>query len=444
MENQIFQLQYALDTFYFLVCGALVMWMAAGFAMLEAGLVRSKNTTEILTKNIVLYAVACIMYMIVGYDIMYGGSSFLSGIAGGETLVDDALAASAENGFEGGSVYSTAADFFFQVVFVATAMSIVSGAVAERMKLWAFVVFAVAMTAVIYPVEGAWTWGNGVAGSIGENGVFGWFALGDDITDAAGNVLVSGFGFSDFAGSGIVHMAGAAAALAGVMLLGARKGKYGKNGQVNAIPGANLPLATLGTFILWMGWFGFNGGSVLKLGDIASSNAVAMVFLNTNAAAAGGVVAALLLARIMFGKADLTMALNGALAGLVAITAEPSTPSALEATMIGAVGGVIVVFSIITLDKLKVDDPVGAISVHGVVGLWGLLAVPLTNDGASFVGQIVGALTIFVWVFGASFVVWMLLKKTMGIRVSEEEEYEGVDLTECGMEAYPEFTNATS
>jgi Amt family ammonium transporter len=303
-------------------------------------------------------------------------------------------------------------------------MSIVSGAVAERMKLWAFVVFAVAMTAVIYPLEGNWTWGGG--------SVFGLYSLGDD------------FGFSDFAGSGIVHMAGAAAALAGVLLLGARKGKYGKNGQINAIPGANLPLATLGTFILWMGWFGFNGGSVLKLGDIASSNAVAMVFLNTNTAAAGGVVAALLLARIMFGKADLTMALNGALAGLVAITAEPLTPSALEATMIGAVGGVIVVFSIITLDKLKVDDPVGAISVHGVVGLWGLLAVPLTNNGASFVGQIVGALTIFVWVFGASFVVWMLLKKTMGIRVSEEEEYEGVDLTECGMEAYPEFTKASS
>ncbi len=424
MENQIFQLQYALDTFYFLVCGALVMWMAAGFAMLEAGLVRSKNTTEILTKNIVLFSIACIMYMVVGYDIMYGGGLFLSGIAGGETLVADALITSAENGFEGGSVYSTASDFFFQVVFVATAMSIVSGAVAERMKLWAFVVFAVAMTAVIYPLEGNWTWGGG--------SVFGLYSLGDD------------FGFSDFAGSGIVHMAGAAAALAGVLLLGARKGKYGKNGQVNAIPGANLPLATLGTFILWMGWFGFNGGSVLKLGDIASSNAVAMVFLNTNTAAAGGVVAALLLARFMFGKADLTMALNGALAGLVAITAEPSTPSAIEATMIGAVGGVIVVFSIITLDKLKVDDPVGAISVHGVVGLWGLLAVPLTNDGASFIGQIVGALTIFIWVFAASFVVWMLLKKTMGIRVSEEEEYDGVDLAECGMEAYPEFTNATS
>ena len=423
MENQIFQLQYAMDTFYFLVCGALVMWMAAGFAMLEAGLVRSKNTTEILTKNVVLFAVACIMYMVVGYDIMYGGGLFLSGVAGGETLVDDALATSAENGFEGGSVYSTAADFFFQVVFVATAMSIVSGAVAERMKLWAFVLFAVAMTAVIYPLEGHWTWGGGK--------VFGLYSLGDD------------FGFSDFAGSGIVHMAGAAAALAGVMLLGARKGKYGKNGQVNAIPGANLPLATLGTFILWMGWFGFNGGSVLKLGDIASSNSVAMVFLNTNTAAAGGVVAALLLARIMFGKADLTMALNGALAGLVAITAEPSTPSALAATLIGGVGGVIVVFSIITLDKLKVDDPVGAISVHGVVGLWGLLAVPLTNEGASFVGQIVGALTIFIWVFVASFVVWMVLKKTMGIRVSEEEEYDGVDLAECGMEAYPEFTSAT-
>ncbi|MCP4874305.1 MAG: ammonium transporter [Gammaproteobacteria bacterium] len=424
MENQIFHLQYAIDTFYFLVCGALVMWMAAGFAMLEAGLVRSKNTTEILTKNIVLFAVACIMYMVVGYDIMYGGGMFLSEIAGGETLVDDALAASAEAGFEGGSVYSGASDFFFQVVFVATAMSIVSGAVAERMKLWAFVVFAVFMTAVIYPLEGNWTWGGG--------SVFGLYSLGDD------------FGFSDFAGSGIVHMAGAAAALAGVMLLGARKGKYGKNGQINAIPGANLPLATLGTFILWMGWFGFNGGSVLKLGDIASSNSVAMVFLNTNTAAAGGAVAALLLARILFGKADLTMALNGALAGLVAITAEPSTPSALAATLIGAVGGAIVVFSIVALDKLRIDDPVGAISVHGVVGLWGLLAVPLTNDGASFIGQIVGALTIFAWVFGASLAIWFVLKKTMGIRVSEEEEYDGVDLSECGMEAYPEFTNAPS
>lgn len=421
MENQIFQLQYAMDTFYFLVMGAFVMWMAAGFAMLEAGLVRSKNTTEILTKNIVLYAVACTMYLVCGYEIMYGGGYFLEGIAGGDTLVADALKASAENGFDGDSVYSKASDFFFQVVFVATAMSIVSGAVAERMKLWSFVLFAVVMTGVIYPMEGGWTWGG--------NSVFGLYKLGDD------------FGFSDFAGSGIVHMAGAMAALAGVLVLGARKGKYGPNGQVNAIPGANLPMATLGTFILWMGWFGFNGGSVLKLGDIANSNAVAMVFLNTNAAAAGGVVAAIILARLMFGKADLTMALNGALAGLVAITAEPSTPTPLAATLIGAAGGMLVVFSIVGLDKLRIDDPVGAISVHGVVGIWGLLAVPLTNSGATFGGQLVGMLTIGVWVFGASMLVWLVIKFLMGVRVSEEEEYEGVDLAECGMEAYPEFTS---
>ncbi len=418
MENNIFHLQYAMDTFYFLVCGALVMWMAAGFAMLEAGLVRAKNTTEILTKNVVLFAIACTSYMVVGYDIMYDGGIFLEGIAGGETLVDDALKASAENGFDGDSVYSGASDFFFQVVFVATAMSIVSGAVAERMKLWSFMVFAVVMTAFIYPMEGAWTWGG--------KSVFGMFSLGDD------------YGFSDFAGSGIVHMAGAAAALAGVLLLGPRKGKYSKDGKVNAIPGANLPLATLGTFILWMGWFGFNGGSVLKLGDIANSNAVAMVFLNTNAAAAGGVIVALIVARILFGKADLTMALNGALAGLVAITAGPDTPSALQATIIGAIGGALVVFSIVTLDKLKIDDPVGAISVHGVVGMWGLMIVPWTGD-ATIGGQFVGLLTILVWVFVASFITWFIIKMIMGIRVSEEEEYEGLDIGECGLEAYPEF-----
>ncbi len=332
MENNIFELQYAIDTFYFLICGALVMWMAAGFAMLESGLVRSKNTTEILTKNVALYAVACIMYLVCGYMIMYDGGLFLAGIDGGETLVEDALKASSENGFGGDSVYAGASDFFFQVVFVATAMSIVSGAVAERMKLWAFLLFAVVMTGFIYPMEGNWTWGGG--------SVFGLYSLGDD------------FGFSDFAGSGIVHMAGAAAALAGVLLLGPRKGKYTADGRVNAIPGANLPLATLGTFILWMGWFGFNGGSVLKLGDIANANSVAMVFLNTNAAAAGGLVTALVVARLLFGKADLTMALNGALAGLVAITAEPSTPSPLFATLIGAVGGFIVVFSILSLDKM--------------------------------------------------------------------------------------------
>ena len=443
MENQIFELQYALDTFYFLVMGALVMWMAAGFSMLEAGLVRAKNTTEILTKNVLLFAIACTAYMVVGYDIMYGGGIFLEGIAGGDTLTADALAASAEAGFDGGSVYSAASDFFFQVVFVATAMSIVSGAVAERMKLWAFAGFAVVMTAFIYPMEGAWTWGNGVAGSMGETGVFGLFALGNDIVNEAGDVIVSGFGFLDFAGSGIVHMAGAAAALAGVILLGARKGKYGPNGEIRPIPGANLPMATLGTFILWMGWFGFNGGSVLKLGDMASANAVAMVFLNTNAAAAGGVIAALIVAKMMFGKADLTMILNGALAGLVAITAGPDTPTPLIATIIGAVGGSLVVLSIVTLDKLKLDDPVGAISVHGVVGLWGLLAVPLTNTDASFSGQLIGAATIFIWVFGTSFVTWSILKMVMGIRVTEQEEYEGVDLSECGMEAYPEFTNNT-
>ncbi|MDX2374616.1 ammonium transporter [Psychrobacter sp. T6-6] len=418
MESQIFELQYALDTFYFLICGALVMWMAAGFTMLEAGLVRSKNTVEILTKNVALFATASIMYMVCGYAIMYGGDLFLSGIAGGDTLVEDALAASAENGFGGDSVYSAASDFFFQVVFVATCMSIVSGAVAERMKLWAFLLFAVVMTGVIYPLEGSWTWGG--------NDVFGLFNLGD-------------MGFSDFAGSGIVHMAGAAAALAGVLLLGSRKGKYGPNGEIRAIPGANLPLAALGTLILWMGWFGFNGGSVLKLGDIASANAVAMVFLNTNAAAAGGAVGALILARIIFGKADLTMLLNGALAGLVAITAEPSTPSALQATIFGVIAGIIVVLSILALDKIKIDDPVGAISVHGVVGLFGLLIVPITNPASTFIGQIVGAATIFAWVFIASLVVWAIIKAVIGLRISEEDEYEGADIAECGMEAYPEF-----
>ncbi|MEH6652256.1 MAG: ammonium transporter [Motiliproteus sp.] len=417
MENQIFELQYAMDTFYFLVCGALVMWMAAGFSMLEAGLVRAKNTTEILTKNVALFAISCIMYLVVGYELMYGGGIFLSGI---ETVdVEQVLADSKEAGFGGDSVYSGASDFFFQVVFVATAMSIVSGAVAERMKLWAFLAFAVVMTGVIYPMEGAWTW-NG-------DDVFGMYNLGD-------------LGFSDFAGSGIVHMAGASAALAGVLLLGSRKGKYGANGSINAIPGANLPMATLGTFILWMGWFGFNGGSVLKLGDISSAHSVAMVFLNTNAAAAGGAIAALITARILFGKADLTMLLNGALAGLVAITAEPSTPTALQATLFGAIGGVLVVFSIITLDKLRIDDPVGAISVHGTCGLLGLLLVPVTNGDVSFSGQIIGALTIFVWVFGFSLIVWGVLKAVMGIRISEEEEYEGADIAECGMEAYPEFT----
>ena len=403
MENTILELQFAIDTFYFLMMGALVMWMAAGFSMLEAGMVRSKNTAEILTKNIGLYAIACTTYMVYGYDIMYGGGVMLDGI---EVIAKDAT-------------YAAPSDFFFQVVFVATAMSIVSGAVAERMKLFTFFAFAVIFTGVIYPMEGSWTW-NGAS-------VFGMYTLGD-------------LGFSDFAGSGIVHMAGAAAALAGVIVLGARKGKYNKDGSSNAIPGANMPLATLGTFILWLGWFGFNGGSVLAMASKESANAVAMVFLNTNAAAAGGVIAALILVKLVWGKADLTMALNGALAGLVAITAGPDTPTALEATLIGAIGGILVVFSISTLDKVfKIDDPVGAISVHGVVGLWGLLAVPLTNSGVSFTGQLAGAGTIFVWVFGTSIVLWLILKAIMGIRISEEEEYAGSDISECGLEAYPEF-----
>jgi Amt family ammonium transporter len=426
MENltsTVTEMQYAMDTFYFLVCGALVMWMAAGFAMLEAGLVRSKNTTEILTKNVALFAISCTMYMMCGYAIMYAdlGNAFLSGIT-----------ADGVTGTEEAASYAPSADFFFQVVFVATAMSIVSGAVAERMKLWAFLIFAIVMTGFIYPMEGSWTWGGA--------DVFGIFNLGSLVE----NTLVDGemtyYGFSDFAGSGIVHMAGAAAALAGVLLLGARIGKYGKNGEIHAIPGANLPMATLGTFILWLGWFGFNGGSVLALASIESANAVAVVFMNTNAAAAGGLIAALAVARILFGKADLTMALNGALAGLVAITAGPDTPTPLSATIIGAIGGIIVVFSILSLDKLKIDDPVGAISVHGVVGLFGVMVVPFTNDGTSFLAQFLGALTIFVWVFISSLIVWGIIKMVMGIRVSAEEEYDGVDISECGMEAYPEFS----
>ncbi|RUR30265.1 ammonium transporter [Vreelandella andesensis] len=411
--NELADLSYALDTFYFLICGVLVMWMAAGFSMLEAGLVRSKNTAEILTKNIALFAIACTMYLLVGYYIMYSSSAggFLPNLGfliGAENSVDAVTA-----GGDDAPYYSMRSDFFFQVVFVATAMSIVSGAVAERMKLWAFLAFAVVMTAFIYPVSGYWTWGGG------------W---------------LSEVGYSDYAGSGIVHMAGAAAALAGVLVLGPRRGKYGKDGSIHAIPGANMPLATLGTFILWMGWFGFNGGSELKMSDISSANNVAQVFVNTNAAAAGGVLAALILAKLWFRKADLTMALNGALAGLVAITADPLSPSALGAAVIGAVGGLIVVFAIISLDKLKLDDPVGAISVHGVVGIWGVLAVPLTNGDASFGAQLIGIVGIFGWVFLASLVVWLIIKAIMGVRVSEEEEYEGVDIAECGLEAYPEFS----
>ena len=404
MESTVIELKFALDTFYFLISGVLVMWMAAGFAMLESGLVRSKNTTEILTKNIVLFAIACIMFLLVGYNIMYVDNASAGWLPSFGTLIGT----QAE-----GADHSLESDFFFQVVFVATAMSVVSGAVAERMKLFAFLAFAVVFTAVIYPLEGYWTWGGG---------------------------FLSEAGFSDFAGSGIVHMAGAAAALAGVLLLGARRGKFGKNGSVNPIPGSNMPLATLGTLILWMGWFGFNGGSQLLISDAENATAVGLVFVNTNAAAAAGLVGALIVSKLKWGKADLTMILNGALAGLVAITADPASPSPLFASLIGLVAGVIVVYSITTFDALKVDDPVGALSVHGVCGIFGLLVVPLSNDGASFGAQLYGAAVIFGFVFVASWIVWSIIKVTMGIRVTAEEEETGMDVIDCGVEAYPEFS----
>lgn len=404
------ELAYALDTFYFLVSGALVMWMAAGFAMLEAGLVRAKNTTEILTKNVALFAIACTMYLLCGYAIMYGGGNFLPDMWAGVTIANSSTEEVLASG--GDIYYSGASDFFFQVVFVATAMSIVSGAVAERMKLWAFLAFAVVMTGIIYPMQGMWTWGGG------------W---------------LSAAGYSDFAGSGIVHMCGAAAALAGVLVLGPRKGKYNADGSANAIPGANMPLVALGMFILWLGWFGFNGGSELMVSNVAEANAVADVFVNTNMAACGGLIAALIVSQLMFGKADLTMACNGALAGLVSITAGPLDPSYFLSLIIGVIGGVIVVFSVLALDKLKIDDPVGAISVHGVCGIWGILAVCLTAGMGQLGPQLIGIAGIFVWTFVASLIVWIALKAVMGIRVSEEEEYEGVDIGECGIEAYPEF-----
>ncbi|WP_318407887.1 ammonium transporter [Photobacterium leiognathi] len=405
LSTTVIELRYALDTFFFLMSGALVMWMAAGFAMLEAGLVRSKNTTEILTKNICLYAIACTMYLLVGYNIMYVDN----GAGGWLPSFGTLIGTQAE-----GADHSLESDFFFQVVFVATAMSVVSGAVAERMKLWSFLIFSVVLTAFIYPVEGYWTWGGG---------------------------FLSEAGFSDFAGSGIVHMAGAAAALAGVLLLGARKGKYGKNGEIYPIPGSNMPLATLGTFILWFGWFGFNGGSQLMVSDFENATAVGQIFLNTNAAAAAGAIAALAVCKTTWGKADLTMVLNGALAGLVAITADPLSPSPVAAVIIGVVAGALVVFSIIALDKVKIDDPVGAISVHGVCGLFGLMIVPFSNADASFMTQLFGAAVIFGWVFAASFAVWGVLKATIGIRVTEEEELEGMDSHDCGVDAYPEFVS---
>ena len=394
-----FELGYALDTFYFLICGALVMWMAAGFTMLEAGMVRTKNAGEIVMKNFALYAVACIMFLVIGYNIMYGtpGNFFVSGNHEAATST---------------TYYSKMSDFFFQLVFVATAMSIVSGAVAERMKLWSFLLLAVVVTGLIYPIQGSWSWGSG------------W---------------LSEIGFSDFAGSGIVHMFGGVAALAVVLQLGPRKGKYGTDGRPKAIPGSNLVLVGLGTWILWMGWFGFNGGSQLKLSSFSDANAVAQIFVNTNMAAAGGLLATMIVAKLLTGKTDLTLALNGALAGLVAITADPFNGSAIVSSLIGVVGGILVYFSIIMLDKLKIDDPVGAISVHGVVGIWGVLAVTITNSSSTLLNQLIGIGTIAAWTFVVSSIVIYLIKITMGIRVSDKEEHDGSDLEELGVNTYPEF-----
>jgi ammonium transporter, Amt family len=401
------ELNYAFDTFYFLISGAMVMLMALGFTMLEAGMVRTKNVAEIITKNFALYGVACLMYLLMGYNLMYGGEegSWLPSLS--FLVSGDHAAVSADN------YYSQMSDFWFQVVFVATCMSIVSGAVAERIRLWSFLLFAVVMTAVIYPVQGFWKWGGGALDALG---------------------------FLDFAGSGVVHMAGAAAALAGVLLLGAREGKYSADGRPRAIPGSNLALVAMGTWILWFGWFGFNGGSQLKMSTLADANAVAQIFVNTNMAAVGGLLASLIASKLFTGKSDLTLALNGALAGLVAITAEPLTPTAIASVGIGAVGGLLCYASVLILDRrFRIDDPVGAISVHGVAGIWGLLAVVLTNPEATLTAQLIGTATIFAWVFLTSIVIWWIIKKTIGIRVKPREEHEGSDMEECGLMAYPEF-----
>ena len=417
---------FVFNTLLFLIGGFLVMWMAAGFAMLEAGLVRTKNVSMQCTKNIALFSIAALMYLLIGYNIMYpaDGNWMIQDWIGDLGIkdikpVDDAGASTVT----AGDGYSPGSDFFFQLMFCATTASIVSGTLAERIKLWPFLIFTAVLTGFIYPIEASWQWGTGV------------------LSDA---------GFSDFAGSTLVHSAGGWAALAGAILLGARHGKF-VDGRVNPMPGSNMPLATLGTFILWLGWFGFNGGSQLALGSVADADAVSQIFANTNTAAAGGALAALILTQILYGKVDLTMVLNGALAGLVSITAEPLTPTLIESTWIGAVGGVIVVFTVPLLDRLRIDDVVGAIPVHLFAGIWGTLIVAIntqtTPEGADaprsiaeqFMLQLYGVGLVGVFVFGASFVVWLILKGTMGLRVDEEDEYRGLDAAEIGIEAYPEF-----
>ncbi len=403
---------YLFNTLFLLFSGALVMWMAAGFAMLEAGLVRSKNTTEILTKNLLLYALACIVYQLVGFSLMYQDNT----TAGWLPNWGWGIAETADNASQSSKV-----DFFFQVVFVATAMSIVSGAVAERMKLSAFLIFSIFLSGLIYPIEGYWTWGAGFLGASKAEG---------------------GLGFSDFAGSAIVHMAGAMAALSGVILLGPRKGRFTNKG-IKPIPGGNMPLVALGTFILWFGWLGFNGGSQLSFNGIDDANAVANIFVNTNAAAAAGTVCAFILSLLIYGKADLTLIVNGALAGLVTITAAPDSPTPEQACLFGALGASAAFFAIKFFDYLKIDDPVGAISVHGVAGFIGILLVPVTKD-VSLSTQLLGATIIASWCFSASFICWLIIKHYHGIRMSEKEEYLGGDISECGVEAYPEFLGGRS
>jgi Amt family ammonium transporter len=399
-------IEFIFNTFSFLVNGILVMLMAAGFCMLEAGMVRTKSVATICTKNIALYSIAGVLYFLLGYNLMYSGVD--GGFIGSFSLFD--VADPSTETSEGG--YAGASDWFFQMVFVATAASIVSGAVAERVKLWPFMVVVVVLTAIIYPIQGSWTWGAG------------W---------------LSEIGFSDFAGSTIVHSVGGWCALVGCLIVGARKGKYSEDGKVNPMPASALPLATLGTFLLWFGWFGFNGGSQLALGSVADASAMARIFCNTNLAAAGGVIVAMILSQLLYKKVDLTFVLNGALGGLVSITAEPLTPTFLSAMLIGGTGGALVMLAVPLLDKLKIDDVVGAIPVHLVCGIWGTLAVPLTNSNAKFSTQLIGIISIGAFVLITSFILWFTVKAVLGIRLSEEEEKDGSDKTEIGLRSYPEF-----
>jgi Amt family ammonium transporter len=407
-DAPISEMSFVLNTFSFLIMGILVMWMAAGFGMLEAGLVRSRNVATICLKNISLFGIAGILYYIVGYNLMYAGVD--GGLIGsfGLWAADDTAAAAGD--YSAG--YSAASDWFFQMVFCGAACSVVSGCVAERIKLWPFLAFCVVLCGIIYPIQGSWGWGGG------------W---------------LSKMGFADYAGSTIVHSVGGWAALSGAIILGARKGKYGKDGRVNPLPGSNIPLATLGTFILWMGWYGFNGGSVLALGNAASAIEMSNVMVNTNMAACGGMIAAMIMVQVLYRKVDVTMALNGALAGLVSITAGPATPSLGAAALIGGVGGVLVVLAVPFFDKLKIDDVVGALSVHLVCGIWGTLAVPFTDPEASFVTQLIGVIATGTFVVVASSAVWLVLKYSVGIRIHEEDEMRGCDMAEIGMEAYPDF-----